>query len=324
MSMIEQFLGVAPRRFLADTWPEHHQVHHGDLRRLPWLDYLPELASIADYAEHLSATDTVALIYPNDARDESAAKPVPAWQFGGWMTQQPMFSVCPAEASSPGLSSPLRQLRNELGLSELSTARSIVYGSFGGPAAAWHWDAGANFVLQLAGSKRWNIAPNAAISNPPDRYSTLMRTWPDRLAHHVVDDPPTSGPRTWETIELTAGSALFLPAGYWHATESDGESLALNFTYGTPDRSQVLCRYISRVFQSDPRWRRLAQRPLLSDDRGDAEFDLLIGELVEHLGVRSSADVFDGLVEFDHHDDTPSSPRSSRRSSAKSPTSPNT
>jgi 50S ribosomal protein L16 3-hydroxylase len=323
MSMIEQLLGIAPHDFLTQAWPDRHYVHHGDLRRLPWLDNLGELASISDYSEHVSGTDAVPSIYPDGGSDESAARPVPAWQLGGWIAQRAMFSVGPAEDTSPGLLSPLHQLRRELGLSDLSTTRSIVYGSFGGSAAAWHWDAGANFVLQLAGSKRWSIAPNTVLPNPPDRYSTLMSSWPDRLAHHVSGNPPASGPDTWENIELTAGSVLFLPGGYWHTTESDGESLALNFTYGTPDRAQVLCRYISRMVRSDPRWRHLGQRPLLSDNRDDPEFDLLIGELAEHLARHSSGDVFDGLEEFDHHDDT-SSPRSSRPSSAKSPASPNT
>jgi len=299
MSVLAELMQIERRHFFSTTWPEQHGVSHGALERIPWITDLGELTSIENYVEHVAQSEVPVLLYPADRCDESAARAVQGWQLRAEAEQRSMFSVCPAEALSPSLLPRLLQLRAELGLSALSNSRCIVYGSYGGPAAAWHWDAGVNFIVQLAGSKRWSIAPNDLIPNPPDRYSTVMPLWPSRLAHHVSQDPPTSGPASWETIELHPGSVLFLPSGYWHTTASDDESLALNLTYGTPDRAQVLCRYISRVFRSDARWRRLAQPSPLSPDCADAEFDLLLGELIEHLGRRSSSDLFRGLVEFD-------------------------
>lgn len=307
MTIIGSLTNMGQSEFLAGPWPNQLYVTHGDLDRFRWLQASPELESIDTYAKFVERVDAAALVYLGSHRDESNVAAFEGCEFGTALEQKPMFSVGPAELYSQPLHQTLMQLRSELGLSRLSAARSIVYGSFGGPAAAWHWDAGANFVVQLSGTKTWHVAANSIIPDPPDRYSTTMAEWPERLVHHVDGPPPRTGPDEWESIELMPGSVMFLPPGYWHSTESTGESLAVNFTFGTPDRSQVLGRYLSRLLRSDARWRRLAKRsqPHSSGDGlqagNDPDFDALLVELIDHLATIDSGDIFDGLVEFDEH-----------------------
>ncbi|MGW5394903.1 JmjC domain-containing protein [Streptomyces sp. NPDC003952] len=79
-----------------------------------------------------------------------------------------------------------------------------------------HWDDHDVVVLQLEGSKRWKIYG-------PTRQAPAWRD---------VETPeaPTGGPI--EDVVLTAGDALYLPRGWWHAVSADQGTASLHLTFG--------------------------------------------------------------------------------------------
>lgn len=275
-------------------------LHHGDVSRLPWIADDQRFESIQQFAHCLAeSADTQVLLYRGVNRDESYVSTIRAPELPAGLDGRPMFSVGPLEDVVPSVREPLLQLRSEVGLGPLSATRAIAYGSFAGPGAAWHWDAGLNVVTQLVGHKRWHVAP-PVMSNPPDRYSVLMATWPERLQPHVQGPPPVDGPSSSRTIDLEPGSVLVLPPGWWHRTEASGESLALNFTYGTPDRAQVLARYLTRRLRSDERWRHAVRHTGLGAAAASHQLDayrLLLRELADELSVLDPAMVIEMINE---------------------------
>ena len=79
----------------------------------------------------------------------------------------------------------------------------------------WHFDAHDVFIVQLEGSKVWHVAPPAV-------------KWPipDRAWHHLRSserDSIISGIEGTVDLNLAAGDALYLPRGYLHAPQTQGE-----------------------------------------------------------------------------------------------------
>ena len=64
-----------------------------------------------------------------------------------------------------------------------------------------------------------------------------------------------------ESFVLRRGSVLFVPRGYWHATQSDEDTLALNFTFGQPTWADVLLTALRTRVLKDASWRALARGP---------------------------------------------------------------
>lgn len=85
-----------------------------------------------------------------------------------------------------------------------------------------HCDRTDVIVLQIFGKRRWRLQPNG---NPPQGLYTLVRT-------------PARRRKGWSAafsgqspiVELRPGSALYVPRGWWHETQSVGSSFALVIT----------------------------------------------------------------------------------------------
>jgi ribosomal protein L16 Arg81 hydroxylase len=79
----------------------------------------------------------------------------------------------------------------------------------------WHYDAEEVFVLQTLGSKEWWLRKNTV--NP----------WP------LIDAIPADQRYDREIMpamhcRLQPGDWLYIPAGYWHRTQADAESISLS------------------------------------------------------------------------------------------------
>ena len=177
----------------------------------------------------------------------------------------------------------LDQLRNELGLSALTYARSLIYLIPSGAGTAAHFDQNINFIFQISGTKKWWIAPNKTVTNPLERY-TIGHEPEAELASYSHEHFPSEFPEEDAIeIELKPGSLLFLPRGAWHKTHASSEALSLNFTFSAPTWSDLMMAAMrSRLIQA-PQWRETAK--LLNDPlfghHAEAQFDQLIQELAK-------------------------------------------
>jgi ribosomal protein L16 Arg81 hydroxylase len=83
------------------------------------------------------------------------------------------------------------------------------------PGFGWHYDAEEVFVLQTVGSKTWKLRKNTVNPWP------LMENIPKNQRYEREISPVMS-------CRLEAGDWLYIPSGYWHATEAHDESISLS------------------------------------------------------------------------------------------------
>jgi 50S ribosomal protein L16 3-hydroxylase len=96
-----------------------------------------------------------------------------------------------------------------------------------------------------------------------------------------------------ETIELKPGSMLFVPRGYWHSTEAQGEALALNFTFTAPTWIDLFTTALRSRLALSPEWRETANGVSDSNRRDEAEayLETLLAGLKEDLPHWQAADI---------------------------------
>lgn len=126
-----------------------------------------------------------------------------------------------------------------------------VFAVQGRHVSPWHWDAQDNFVVQLAGTKRWSVAAARGGGEPvtnwhPASANAAALAFDARLhgayappgSLQPPPDPPGAGAGAGgadaaaaagvATFTLRPGSVLYLPAGMWHRVEAEGEGGSLH------------------------------------------------------------------------------------------------
>jgi 50S ribosomal protein L16 3-hydroxylase len=255
-SFLEQlFAPHSSERFLSGYWPHSHLVCHGSLERLAELAEVPELF---DHQRLLQIYRDPVMVALPDKQDEHSVVHVDASAADALYRSGMALILDSAHRFLPALDRWLCELRVELGLPGGCIARSIVYASPPGARNSPHFDANANIVVQIKGTKRWQIAPNNAVPFPTDRWAMNMGPPSPELASYLSEDLPTQMPEQSEVIHLEPGSVLFVPRGYWHATEAVGDTLSLNFTYSQPTWADVVCAALRQQLVKDAQWRQLA------------------------------------------------------------------
>ncbi len=159
----------------------------------------------------------------------------------------------------PELNHYLDQLKSELGFSQMTYARSLIYLIAKDKGTDPHFDQNINFIFQITGTKKWWIAPNHTVANPLERHTIGHEPSPE-LASYTHEDFPNEFPEEEAIeIELKPGSLLFLPRGVWHKTHAQTQALSLNFTFTAPSYADLMLAALrSRLLQS-PQWRETVQ-----------------------------------------------------------------
>lgn len=178
----------------------------------------------------------------------------------------------------------LMGIKEDLGLSNLTYSRSLIYAIAKGQGTATHFDQNINFVLQVSGTKKWWIAPNTHVKNPMTRHTLGIEADPE-LASYAINGFPAEMPENAEEFILEPGSMLFVPRGAWHKTEALSDALSLNFTYSAPTWIDLLtCAMRGRLAQEES-WRETAS--FVNDEvlhtMAIEKFDTLISEFANDV-----------------------------------------
>ncbi len=239
---------------LLNSWPDHIEAHLPDVR------------------DEASSIDTT----PKDAKK--------LFQNGMGL----LFDE--AQRFSPTLQSWLENLRNELELSSMTISRSICYATPDGKGTAPHFDQNINFVVQLHGTKIWSMAKNTTVENPLTRHT--MGLEPDMEMQGYLDKPmPEKMPREVKQVELKPGSVLFVPRGYWHSTEAEGDALALNFTFTPPTWIDLFTVALRSRLSLSSEWRKTA----IMNENAESEFDSLLTEIIQDLPNWKARDILSAI-----------------------------
>ena len=265
-------------------------VHHKG-QELDSIQKLPFLESLDALIKHWSSPVQTHL---PDVRDESSAIDVPSKDAHKLFACGMGLLFQDAEALSPVLEESLVQLRKDLGLSALTFARCLIYATPDGKGTAPHFDQNINFVYQVSGTKKWRMAPNTQVENPLTRHT--MGQEPDsELAGYLDDELPREMPPNSQTYVLKPGSLLFVPRGYWHETEAEGDAMALNFTFTAPSWMDLFLAALRSRLAQFPEWRETANSVATPDQREQAEekLDSLLSMLVDDLPEWRASDILD-------------------------------
>lgn len=227
-------------------------VVHGSAERLPQLFALPALSSAERVLEACPGASVTAML--PDRKDESNSIQVTA-DVGLKLYRSGMnLSVGGAQRFFPELAPWVENLRVDLGLPPGTFARCIVYMSPAGGGAPPHFDPNINFSLQLRGRKVWRIARNRSVEHPTERHVMSDAVEPALLAQ-LHAPLPARMPADSEAVELRPGSLLFIPRGYWHETQTDGETLSLNFTFSQPSWGSLVSSLLLQRLHAHAEWR---------------------------------------------------------------------
>ena len=292
---------IAPQTidvFLEQSWPEAPYVVHGLGETVQGLTSLPFLKSLDAL---LNSWPEKIQVHLPDVADESSAVDANTHDARKLFANKMALLFNNVQSISPELVDWLRAIAGDLGLPASTYARCMVYATPDGKGTAPHFDQNINFVLQLQGTKVWWIAPNMSVENPTERF-TMGQTLDPDLASYAYEPMPTKMPDDARKIVLKPGSMLFVPRGFWHRTEAEGEALALNFTFNQPTWIDLFTIALRSRLSLSPAWRELAngvsprhpERRLMAESR----FDELLAGIVEDLPNWRAADIL-GATEGD-------------------------
>jgi hypothetical protein len=122
--------------------------------------------------------------------------------------------------------------------------------------AATHFDGEDVFSIQLAGSKRFEVAPMTEYAYPfgpqfapgamafDDMYPQLNHGFPDAEAVE------------FRAIDMKPGSLLFIPRGTWHRTTAAQDSFAISIGIRPPSVMESFLEQLRYLLLQDPEWRR--------------------------------------------------------------------
>lgn len=200
------------------------------------------------------------------------------------------LSIEAGEIVHPPLAECNRRLHDEIGLTvRTEPALSL---SPAGARVPLHCDGVELLVVQLSGAKLWSMAPTARprcvdFTHFPSEAGPGVRggRGPREMDRDIVDEPPAER----RQFLLEPGGVLFLPRGFWHETESRGESVNAVFRLKTPTAAALVAQAIERQLRTVPVWRTPIQcaggsailkalgartlAPLLARLRGDLDLD---------------------------------------------------
>lgn len=277
--------------FLDSVWPQEPFVVHGlndSIQELTEIPFLKSLDAMLNFWPHPIQ------VHLPDVSDESSSIHANATDAKKLFANRMALLFNNVHALSPILTDWLRTLASDLGLPRSTQARCMVYATPDGKGTAAHFDQNINFVLQLQGTKKWKIAPNLHVENPTERY-TIGQPMDPELVSYVEAEMPTELPAEHQDILLKPGSMLFVPRGFWHSTEAEGEALALNFTFSQPTWADLLTMALRSRLLLSSEWRELADGVTSANSErrmlAQQTFDVLLADLVEDLPHWNAADI---------------------------------
>lgn len=260
LRLIDLIAPLSLDSFFKLHWPAKPLFQPAIANKLEFLHSLPQLQSLEKLLDERvlpvraclpDFNDEVSSIFVNAQDAIKAYRNSMTLVFDGMHTQ------------SSFLQESLNAVQRDLGLptggeSNLTNARVMAYATPAGGTTRLHFDANANFVIQLAGTKRWRILPNDSVKHPTDRYTSGTGEISIALERQCEAMLLDELPENYIECVMKPGSVLFVPRGYWHETLAEEDSLSLNFTFGQPTWADILTLTLREHLHQSAAWRELA------------------------------------------------------------------
>jgi 50S ribosomal protein L16 3-hydroxylase len=162
----------------------------------------------------------------------------------------------------------------------------------GGSGTRPHVDWNENFTIQLAGTKRWLVAPNGFIAHPVTNWT--IGDSPPPYAHS--SELPTEMPPDAREYRLTPGAVLYVPRGFLHHVTSvdSADSLSLSMSLPPTPWAHVLTSLLGLRLLEHPDLREALSGAFGTGWGRDKVMELLPGKV--ELLCRHASQIGDSLV----------------------------
>ncbi len=281
---------ITPAKFFETYWPENPLFIPASDGKLSSLFSLPQLQDLESLIE--ARTLQVRACLPDHDDEYSSLLLAPEDCLKAYRNNMTLVFDS-MQTQDDEIKNTLLKIQSDLGLptggeaNDLTRARAMVYATPAGGRTGLHFDANANFVIQLRGTKRWALAKNTSVDYPTERYTSRtgeLADTLDRQCHaELLDDLPEGSPE----FLLQPGSILFVPRGYWHETSTEDDSLSLNFTFTQPTWADILAKSIHGYLLQSAQWRALADGLESADptrnEQSIKRFESLLAEFTREL-----------------------------------------
>jgi 50S ribosomal protein L16 3-hydroxylase len=243
------FTSLGKDLFLAKYWPERPTWSHGRISRLSKLRDLETLSGVLTLTAR-SRIEMKAVL--RGTLHETNEIPILSGPSGAiTLYDGGATIVCNSvERWHSGVDKFRRSLSRELGLPP-TVGVCNLYMSPTGAGLPMHFDDHEIIVVQLAGRKRWRIAKNTTLTNPTSNSGPFLVEEVARYASKRSVKRMPAG----NTIEMSPGSALFLPRGYWHKTDARESSISLTFGFSTPCWAELVRDFLRQRLVEQVEWR---------------------------------------------------------------------
>ncbi len=292
---------IAPfslNEFMASHWPDKSLFVPSSAKKIENLLILPQLQSL----ENLIAARTTQIraCLPDFDDEYSSIMVGPSDALKVYQNNMTLvFDLM--QKQSPEIAESLKNITQDLGLVvgsyeyNLCQARSIAYATPAWCGTRLHFDANANFIIQLSGTKKWKLAQNQSVLHPTERFTAGSLEMPLALEKQCHAELLHEMPEDAVEYLMEPGSVLFVPRGVWHETTTEEDSLSLNFTFSQPSWADVFSKSIHGLLLNSPQWRELciglgssAQTETLQAEKKCQE---LVLDLILQLQNVSAADL---------------------------------
>lgn len=262
-------------RFLADYWPYRHA--HLYTRHAPGLDELVRGVELP-----------AVLRVHRDLRSQLAPAPGCLHHADVTPEQVPLLLAAglPIECVKINRTIPivghwLAALADELGVT-LDRCHANLHITPRGHGLEKHFDNHDVFVVGLSGTKTFVVAPNEDVAYPSRSGGPAQRLRGE-LSRYVDDEFDPEMPAGAMTYEVVAGSALYIPRGYWHRTIG-ATDVCWSMSLGVlrPSWLDVVTRELHKRLVTLARWREPAL-PAWGAHAGSAAAQQVLAGLLDGL-----------------------------------------
>jgi 50S ribosomal protein L16 3-hydroxylase len=290
------FPAIGADRFLEEYFPTELYVAHGPLERLGELVTRRVFDDVSSTIDVAGEDESIYYYLKRDGgvpdqRVCNKRDALAAYQSGHTVE----FTFSQGDRVSEDW---CRALGRELG--EVANFAEIVL-SPRGDAIPKHFDSVEVIIVQLRGSKTWQIAPNEhlrypAVGHIPGFGTDLRDPYVGRIRipDYAKYDFSMSMPPDHRVVDMVPGSVIFLPRGWWHQTFVPDFSVSLSVVLRTTTVAQLMERVIALRLHEMERWRRPISTARSSDlPRLRGELRAMAADLCAELDALDPAAVLD-------------------------------
>lgn len=250
---LHRLFGLTAPQFLERHWPDKPLVVHGDVARFGHLAGLD-----VDALMRAGPPEHSCLVYLENDPTWLDDMDMPMSSARRFLARGNCVEIPSMQHLLPAAAEFLRALNVDMGQLPGQGDCSLFCKS-AAKGTPPHFDRTEVFVMQVKGHATWRIAPNPAVADPSKcHYLADQKPPPVELMEQLTPGQslPREMPQDSQSVEMVAGTALFLPRGYLHETLDSEESVSLTFSTLLPTAAEVFARIVHRYLLGQAAWRR--------------------------------------------------------------------